>query len=67
MKCNQTGKLFKVKVGTLSTEDGNPLQKDDLIEGAQLFMTLNKKAYPVTFQNIVSPLSSQTESKFLHV
>ena len=63
VKCNQTGKLFNVKATTLCGEDGDPLQKKDLVEGAQLVMTLNKKPYSVTFQQIISPLGSQTTSK----
>ena len=65
MKCNQTGKLFKVKVATLSTEDDDPLTKKDFFEGAQLIMTMNKTAYPVTFQYCITPLDAQAESKFL--
>ena len=62
VKCNQTGKHYNVKVAVLSTEDGDPLQKTDLIEGAQMTMSYNKKVYPVTFVAIVNPLSSHTES-----
>lgn len=62
MKCNQTGKFFNVKVASLSREDGDPL--DNLVTGAQLVLTLNKKPYPVTFQKIVSPLEPQINSKF---
>ena len=67
VKCNQTGKLFSVKVTTLCREDGDPLEKEDLVEGAQLVMTLNKKPYSVTFQEIISPLASQTKSKLLRL
>ena len=38
VKCNQTGKLFNVKATTLCGEDGDPLQKKYLVEGAQLVM-----------------------------
>lgn len=62
VKCNQTGKLFRMKVRKLCREDGDPLEKEDLVEGAQLVMTLNKKPYSVTFQEIISPLVSQTKS-----
>ena len=62
VKCNQTCKLFSVKVITLCREDGDPLEKEDLVEGTQLVMTFNKKPYSVTFQEIISPLASQTRS-----
>ena len=52
-----------MKVSALSTEDGDPLQKKDLVGGAQLMMSFNSKVYPVTFETIVTPLSSNTESK----
>ena len=60
VKSNQTGKLFSVKVTTLRRKDGNPLENENLVEGTQLVMTLNKKPYSVTFQEIISPLASQT-------
>ena len=64
VKCNQTGKLFNVKVTALCKEDGDPVQRDNLVVGAQLIMTLNKKSYPVTLQKIITPLELQTDSKF---
>ena len=46
MKCNQTGKVFKVKIAALTRcEDGNKTM-DDLTEGSQLLMIKNKKSYP---------------------
>ena len=47
----------------LSTEDGDPLQKMDLIEGAQMMMSHNQKAYPVTFVAIINLLGSHTVIK----
>ena len=67
VKCNQTGKLFSVKVSTLCREDGDPLRKKDLVEGTQLVMTLNKKPYTVTFQDIISPLGSQPKGIWLNL
>ena len=64
VKCNQTGKLFSMKVTTLCREDGDPLEKDDLVEGTQLVMTL---PYSVTFQEIISPLAPRTKSKYLRL
>ena len=49
VKCNQTGRLSSVKVTTLCREDGDPLEKENLVEGTQLVMTWNKKPYSVTF------------------
>ena len=46
-----------------SNEDGDRLQRDDLVAGAQLIMTLNKRPYPVTLQKIISSLEPQTDSK----
>ena len=61
VKCNQTGKL---QCESHSSKDGDPLQRDDLVAGAQLIMTLNKRSYPVTLQKITSPLEPQTVSYF---
>lgn len=63
VKCNQTGKHYNVKVAVLSTEDGDPLQKMDPIEGAQMMMSHNQKVYPVTFVAIINPLGSHTVIK----
>ena len=51
MKCNQTGKLFQVKVTVLSRVDES-LTQDDLAEGSQLLMTNDKKSYPVSVQRL---------------
>ena len=63
VKCNQTGKHYNEKVAVLSTEDGDPLQKMEPIEGAQMMMSHNQKVYPVTFVAIINPLSSHTVIK----
>ena len=60
MKCNQTGKLFKVKVTSLTREDEESMTMDNLVEGEQLLMTANKKEYPVTVQRVVSALADAT-------
>ena len=56
MKCNQTGKVFKVKVAALTRCDDGNMTMDDLTEGFQLLMIMNKKSYPVTVQKIISAL-----------
>lgn len=48
VKCNQTGKVFKVKVASLSRVDDGNMSADDLAEGSQLLMNMNRKEYPVT-------------------
>ena len=45
MKCNQTGKLFRVKVTALSRVDEECMTLDDLAEGSQLLMMNNKRSY----------------------
>ena len=46
MKCNQTGKVFKVKVAALTRCDDSNMTMEDLAEGSQLLMVMNKKSYP---------------------
>ena len=48
VKCNQTGRLFKVKGTSLSRGDDGNMSMKDLAEGSQLLMKMNKKEYPVT-------------------
>ena len=48
VKCNQTGKVFKVKVTSLSRVDDGNMSVEDLAEGSQLLMNMNRKEYPVT-------------------
>lgn len=48
VKCNQTGKLFNVKVISLSRSDDGNMSAEDLAEGSQLLMKMNKEEYPVT-------------------
>ena len=48
VKCNQTGKVFKVKVASLSRVDDGNMSAEDLAEGSQLLMNMNRKEYPVT-------------------
>jgi len=38
IKCNQTGKVFKVKVEQLLLESGHGLLEGDLVNGAQLLL-----------------------------
>ena len=56
MKCNQTGKVIKVKVAALTRCDDGNMTLGDLTEGSQLLMIMNKKSYPVTVQKIISAL-----------
>lgn len=60
MKCNQTGKAFKVKVTSLIRADEGSMTMDNLVAGEQLLMTANKKEYPVTVQRVVSALADAT-------
>ena len=46
VKCNQTGKVFKVKVASLSRVDDGNMSADDLAEGSQLLMNMNRKEIP---------------------
>ena len=48
VKCNQTGKIFRVTVSALSRDDDGSLTRNDLFGGSQLLMKNNKKMYPVT-------------------
>ena len=50
VKCNQTGKLFKARVSSLSRSDDGQMSTTDLAEGSQLLMKMNRKEYPVTVQ-----------------
>ena len=59
MKCNQTGKLFKVKVTSRTRADEESTTMDNLVEDEQLLMTANKE-YPVTVQRVVSALADAT-------
>lgn len=56
MKCNQTGKVFKVKVAALTRCDDSNMTMEDLAEGSQLLMVMNKKSYPITVQKVISAL-----------
>ena len=67
MKCNQTGKLFRVKVTALSRVDEECMTLDDLAEGSQLLMINNKKSYPVSVQKIISALSDATAERKCNV
>ena len=63
VKCNQTGKLFKVKVTVLSRNDDDCLTIEDLVEGSQLLMTANKKSYPVTVQKVIPALGDVSAAR----
>ena len=60
MKCNQTNKVFKSKVNSLSKEDGESLTKSDFNEGSQLLMEMGKKHWPVTVEKVVSARDEDT-------
>ena len=51
VKCNQTGKLLKVKGSSLSRSDDGHMSRTDLAEGSQLLLRINRKEYPVTVCN----------------
>lgn len=40
--------MFKVKVTSLSRVDDGNMSAEDLAEGSQLLMNMNRKEYPVT-------------------
>ena len=46
MKCSQTGRKIKAKVGDISRKDMSPLTQGDLKKGSSL-VVVNGKAYPV--------------------
>ena len=50
VKCNQTGKLFKARVSSLSRRDNGKMSTTDLAEGSQLLMNVNMKEDPVTLK-----------------
>ena len=55
VKCAQTGKKLKAKVGDLSREDQQPLKEKDLTKGSNLVVTTNGTDYPVvSFVNFAS-------------
>ena len=47
VKCNQSGKKYKVGIIALSREDGEHLTELDLKEGSELLMDYKKRSYPV--------------------
>ena len=51
VKCNQTGKLFKVRVSSLLRSDDGHMSMTDLAEKSQLLMMMNRKKYLVIVQN----------------
>ena len=48
VKCNQTGKVLKVRGSLLSRSDDGNMTKADLAEGSQLLLMMDRKEYPVT-------------------
>lgn len=59
VKCNQSGKLYTVKVNSLSRKDEQPLTTTDLEKGSQLLMDYRKKSYPVTFVKHLTEVEPQ--------
>ena len=49
MKCSQTGRKIKAKVGELSTKDMTPLTETDLVNGSSLIAVVDGTPYPVEF------------------
>ena len=56
VKCNQTGKVFKVNSTALTRGVNENMTMADLVEGSQLLLQTNKKSYPVTVWRIISVL-----------
>ena len=53
VKCNQTGKIFRAKISSLSKDDiDSSLSAADLAQGSQLIMDFEKKSYPVTVMKV---------------
>ena len=61
VKCNQTGKVSKVKVSLLSRSDDGHMTRTDLMDGSQLLLRMNKKEYPVTVVSGSAVLNALTE------
>jgi len=59
----KTGKIHKVKVSSLSHEDGQPITMADIEEGVELLMDFNKKSYRVKFIGI----GDSVNGKFLNI
>lgn len=59
-KVQSNWKVYKVKVTALARTDEEDMTMDDLVQGSQLLLTLNKKSYPVTVQKVVSALTEAT-------
>ena len=61
MQCNQMGKEHKVRITSLSREDGQPVTISDLMEGKELLLDYNKKSYGVTVLKIVGKNEDKKE------
>ena len=53
--CNQTGKVLLATMAHLSKENGEPLGKDDIIDGKTvIYESSNGKTYYITISIIIS-------------
>ena len=51
--CNQTGKIFKAEIESLSKEDEGTISAADLVQGSQL-MEYGGESYPVSVVKVES-------------
>lgn len=49
LRCSQTGRKIKARVGDLSREDMRPLSEEDLVKGSRLIADVEDSTYPVDF------------------
>lgn len=49
--------VCEVKVAALTRCDDSNMTMEDLAEGSQLLMVMNKKSYPITVQKVISALN----------
>ena len=54
VKCNQTGKIFKAKIESLSKEDEGTISAADLVQVSQPIMEYGKRYYPVSVVKVES-------------
>lgn len=62
VKCNQSGKIIKTKITSLSNEEGDYLTAADLVPGSQLILDCDKKSYPVTVIKVSGISDERTQS-----
>jgi len=67
VKCNQTGRCFKVKVEQLSLESGHGVTEEHLVKGAQLLLDYKSKTYPVSVMDFLEATKEGKLSTFRHL